>query len=143
MDRIRELISYKVGKRVNILIEKHFGGNKSRFGKLLGLDNSAVNKLINGKRYGLTFYQMYNLRTQHQIDLNDLITGEYTEGSTDQMEEDSAHYTLGAKKDIQRLQTEIDYLKKSIQDKEEVIASKDQIVDYLKIRINGLLEREY
>ena len=142
MSSIKEYIAKKVGNRIDLLIEKHFGGNKSRFGKLLGLDNSAVNKLINGKRHGLTFHQMYSMRSQYQIDLNDLITGEYSSGDVDQLENESHLYSLAAKKDIQRLEAEVNHLKERVSDKEDVVKSKDQIIEYLKKRIDGLLERE-
>ncbi len=140
MSRIKELVSYKVGKRINGLIEKYFGGNKSKFGKLLGLDNSGVNKLINGKRSGLTFYQMYQLRSQYKIDLNDMITGEYTDSEIVSEEVERAKYSLAAKKDLYLSETEIKYLKEKIKDKEDIIKSKEQIIQYLKMRINHLME---
>ncbi len=142
MNRIKELISYKVGKRIDALIEKHCGGNKSKFGKLLGLDNSGVNKLVNGKRSGLTFHQLHQIRTNYHVDLNDLITGEYSDKEQISEEEERAKYSLGAKKDLHQAQKEIEYLKQIIKDKEEIIQSKNQINDYLKMRINGLLGRD-
>ena len=60
----KEKLAERVGKRILEIIENNFGGNKSKFGKLLGIDNSGVNKIVTGKRSGLSFYQLYQLQ-QH------------------------------------------------------------------------------
>lgn len=139
MSRIKELIAYKAGKRIQQLIDDKFGGNKSKFGKLLGIDNSGVNKLVDGKRSGLTFYQLYQIRMQCRTDINDLITGEYSDNEEVSEEALRAQYSMAAKKDLHLAHTEIEYLKKGLADKEDIIRSKDQIIEYLKMRLNQFL----
>ena len=132
----KQKLAERVGERVLEIIEERFGGNKSRFGALLGIDNSGVNKIVTGKRSGLSFFQLYQLSQHCGQDLNDLILGEKEEEG-DNSEEGFSEL---AKREIEHARKEIEYLQKIIRDKEELLATKDMVIDYLKVRVTNLVE---
>jgi hypothetical protein len=132
----KQKLAERVGERILEIIEDNFGGNKSKFGKLLGIDNSGVNKIVTGKRSGLSFYQLYQLQQHCNQDLNELILGE-SEEEGDNSEEGFSEL---AKREIDHSRKEIEYLQQIIRDKEELLATKDMVIDYLKVRVTNLVE---
>lgn len=130
----KEKLAERVGEKIKEIIEDHFGGNKSRFGKLLGIDNSGVNKIVTGQRSGLSYYQMYQLHKHCNQDLNVLVTGGSSEMALEQ-----ENTTNVAQLEVEHARKEIEYLQKIIKDKEELLATKDMVIDYLKMRVTNLM----
>jgi predicted transcriptional regulator len=137
IDWQKEKLAERVGERILDIIEDRFGGNKSKFGKLLGIDNSGVNKIVTGQRSGLSFYQLYQLHQYCSQDLNELILGKNeAEETKDNADEGFSEL---AKLEIEHSRKEIEYLQQIIKDKEELLATKDMIIDYLKVRVTNLV----